>query len=100
MGKVRVNTIGDEAAEAKQKASATKRKEAKKAEKKADEFVSAEPEEKKKMVKKNTGPAKKRSQRYTTSSKMVEKAKVYTVKEALQLLSQMEYLTVRTIHIA
>ena len=91
MGKVRVNTIGDEATEAKQKAAATKRKEAKKAEKKVDEFVSAEPEEKKdkKMVKKNAGPAKKRSPRYATSIKMVEKAKVYAVKEALQLLSQM-----------
>ncbi len=98
MGKIRVNTIGDEAAEAKQKEEAAKRKAAKKIaagrpepSKDGEETPNggSQPETKKKMVKKNAAPTHKRSARYATSAKLVEKSKMYSIKEALEILSGM-----------
>ncbi len=94
MGKVRVNTLGDEALEQKQKEETEKRKEAKKAAKsQADSAeITGEPAakpEKKKMQKKN---AKKhvRSPRYVESAKMVDKAKAYSLKEALATMESLK----------
>lgn len=94
MGKVRVNTLGDEALEQKQKEEAAKRKESKKAVKvpaDAPEAAVKQPAkpEKKKMLKKS---AEKhvRSPRYVESAKMVDKAKAYSLKEALATMESLK----------
>ncbi len=92
MGKVRVNTLGDEALEQKQKEEAAKRKEAKKAAKPQTEAAEAEvaaKPEKKKMQKKNT-EKHNRSPRYVESAKMVDKAKAYSLKEALATMESLK----------
>lgn len=94
MGKVRVNTLGDEALEQKQKEEAEKRKEAKKAAKVQTDAseVTAEPTakpEKKKMQKKNT-KKQTRSPRYVESAKMVTKGKEYALKEALTTMEALK----------
>lgn len=95
MGKIRVNTIGDETVEQKQKEEAKKRKEAKKVVKtteKTDEPVLASEENKvkKKVQKKNEPVARKKSARYISSKKMIDKTKHYDILEALGILSQLQ----------
>lgn len=94
MGKVRVNTLGDEALEQKQKEEAAKRKEAKKAAKSQtdDPEAVAEQPAKQEMKKKQKKNAKKqvRSPRYVESAKMVDKAKAYSLKEALSTMDSLK----------
>lgn len=101
MGKIRVKTIGIEEEEEKQKKQAKQRQEQKKAEKKAevapDEKQTQAPsqettkEAKKPMVKKTKGAAKKsRSEKYKTVAALVDKNKVYTLKEAVELLPKLK----------
>ncbi|MGH7245760.1 MAG: 50S ribosomal protein L1 [Candidatus Levyibacteriota bacterium] len=109
MGKVRINTIGDEAAEKEQKVKAEKRKEAKKFEKKAEEKdqvetktqpqeeapkeekaaekTAEEPKKEKKIKQKNT-KARERSEKYKTAKALIDKNKFYSVKEALELVEK------------
>ncbi len=90
MGKIRVNTIGDENAEKKQKEEAKKRKEAKKVEEKSAEVVTeTEVKKEKKKVQKNS-TAKVRSTRYSASKKMIDRNKQYNIEEALTLLTQLQ----------
>lgn len=96
MGKIRVNTIGDEAAEQKQKIEAEKRREAKKssAPKAMDDKIensSTEASAKaEKVVKKKSTKKKARTARYVASKKFSDKTKVYAIADALDLLSQMQ----------
>ncbi len=100
MGKIRVNTIGDESLEQKQKEEAQKRQEAKKSAKiKVDDasetpiISQEEAKTDKKSAKKMQNKAvaaKKRSSRYAASAKLREKTKTYSLKEALAALSQMQ----------
>lgn len=106
MGKIRVNTIGDESLEQKQKIDAEKRQEAKKVAKAEEPNESKETkgESKKEIEKtakapssvkttagKSGGQKKKlRSPRYIASKKFVEKSKQYKIIEALDVLSQMQ----------
>lgn len=109
MGKIRVKTIGDDTGEKKQKAQAKKRKEAKKLEvveevkesKKIKETketvnagaITAEAEQKNKPKQKKAKFAKssqKRSSRYLTVKSLVEKDKVYSLKDALVLLPKLK----------
>jgi len=89
MGKIRVNTLGDEAVEQKQKIDAAKRKEAKKATKKTDDS-DIEPVKKDKNMKKKVGKKHVRSPRYAENAKMIDKTKAYSLKEALETLSQVK----------
>ncbi len=103
MGKIRIKTIGDEEAELKQKEETAKRKEAKKAsisakqdEKETEVEVSAkqnepEKEEKKEVKVKKTEDRKDfHSQKYQTLTSLVDKTKVYSVSEALDLLEKLQ----------
>jgi large subunit ribosomal protein L1 len=97
MGKIRVKTIGIEEEEKKQAAEQKKRAEAKKAEKKTEATeetkTATEPakEDKKPMKKKSAAAAKKkRSDKYQTVAEMVEKNKIYSLKEALELLPKLK----------
>jgi len=104
MGKIRVNTIGDESLEQKQKVKAEKRREAKSAgkteEKKSDvipdagvqnpELSSSEKvKEPKKKIQKKSEP-KVRSPRYLTSKKNIDQTRQYPLGDALDLLSRMQ----------
>ncbi len=112
MGKIRVKTLGDEEAEKEQKEKQTKRKEAKKTEAKIEdvseenlvEQEAAKPEinsdeisEPKKSSYKEKDQAKtsgnaskqsKRSTKYFSSVGLIDKNKLYTISEALDLLSK------------
>lgn len=96
MGKVRINTIGDETLEKKQQEEAEKRRAAKAAEKKATQTqtadASAEPEEKekKKVVKKKASGPKTRAPKYLENKKLVDKTKQYSLSEALTVLAEMK----------
>lgn len=97
MGKIRVKTLGDEKLEKKQNEEARRRAEAKRAEKKEDvpqEEVSTSVKEKQtdtrqkvhnKPVKKDNVVGK-RSTKYLTASQKVDKNKIYSLEEALELL--------------
>lgn len=100
MGKIRVKTIGIEDEEKKNSEQAKKRAEAKKFEKKAEVSPEETPTtsattdtkaEKKPMVKKQKGGVQKktRSEKYKTVAKLVEKNKLYTLKEALEILPKL-----------
>jgi large subunit ribosomal protein L1 len=93
MGKVRINTIGDESLEQKQKVKAEKRKETKKVEKETTEVntvdVKSETVEKKAViVKKSAEKASPRSKKYQSVVGIVDKMKTYELSEALELLPQ------------
>ncbi len=99
MGKIRVKALGDEELEKQQQEEAKARKEAKKAEKQADDAVVAEeanpndeaPVEKK--VKKEKFQAAKgpsHSKSYNEKAALVDKAKLYKLKEAIALLPQLK----------
>jgi large subunit ribosomal protein L1 len=96
MGKIRVNTIGDEQAEAQQKVEAEKRRAAKKAEKteekveKGTETAETPEEPKKKVMKKKVTVTKARSPRYSESSQLRDKSKMYSLSEALDVLEKMK----------
>ena len=95
MGKIRVNTIGDEQAEAQQKVEAEKRRAAKKAEKTeetAAETPATESEapKEKKVMKKKAAVAKARSPKYTEVAKLRDKTKFYGLSEALEVLEKMK----------
>jgi len=109
MGKIRVKTIGTPEEEEKNQAEAKKRAETKKLESKkaaeASEEIATpsarndkkeEPKEAKKpMVKKQKGgTAKKtRSEKYKAVATLVDKKKLYTLKEALELLPKLKVAT-------
>lgn len=96
MGKIRVNTIGDESAEQAQKLKQEKRKEAKKAaskdiekevkEDKAASANSSDEPRKKVVVKKQTSNKKMRSSRYSAISKTLDKTKTYSILDAITML--------------
>src|SRR5579871_1622668 len=107
MGKVRINTIGDESLEQEQKIKAEKRKEAKshpvKASSEAVETAGeakleehhAKPAEKKVVVKHAApvveapqGKKSTRSKKYQSVVTQIEKNKVYTIADALAILPQ------------
>lgn len=116
MGKIRVTTIGDEAAEKEQKEELKKRKEAKKFEKKTEEKTASEDEpETKPTAKKEevaaspeksteTGDEKKKtkkekflkkkasphSSKYNAVAPLVDQKKVYSLKEALEILPKLK----------
>jgi len=109
MGKIRVNTIGDENLEQKQKKQAEKRRESKKTTKMEgpeEQKVPKEPEgeivrenqlsinenqkEQKKKAQKKVKSKKIRSSRYVTSKKIIDRNKLYHVAEALEVLSRMK----------
>jgi large subunit ribosomal protein L1 len=90
MGKIRVNTIGDENLEQKQKDEAKKRQEAKKVTKETAGSEEPVKEQKKKMQKKSESKGKTRSPRYLTSKKITDKNKAYKIADALDLLEQMQ----------
>lgn len=97
MGKIRINTIGDEKIEKKQKESASKRKESKKSTKITEELTNEtqKPEQKeakveKKQSKKSSSNSlvKERSKNYKTHAKLIDKEKIYPVSEAIELLEK------------
>src|SRR5258705_13892704 len=96
MGKIRVNTIGDESLEQKQKKEAEKRQESKKMAKSEEPIAKSEPisenqpVEKKKTQQKSQSKSKTRSPRYIASKKSVDHVKQYKLSEAIDLLSQMQ----------
>src|SRR5579864_6672915 len=109
MGKIRINTIGDESLEQKQKTQAEKRREAKKMEKNQDISPANDEEsqrfsqangligrtesvlpQKKIVQKKSSAKKKKRSPRYIASQKIIDKSKLYTISDALDALSQIQ----------
>jgi large subunit ribosomal protein L1 len=102
MGKIRVNTIGDETAEKKQQEEAEKRRAAKRATKASEAHpetaagtegtpqTQSESKKQKNMVKKSSGKTKVRSPRYVTSRKLSDKNKLYPISEALDMLSSMQ----------
>ncbi|MDE2025055.1 MAG: 50S ribosomal protein L1 [Patescibacteria group bacterium] len=95
MGKIRVNTIGDQEVEQKQREEAEKRRAAKKTEK-SEEKTAEEPttdsseEPKKKVVKKKASVTKVRSPKYTEVAKLRDKSKLYALSEALEVLEKMK----------
>jgi large subunit ribosomal protein L1 len=108
MGKIRVKTVGIEEEEKKQLQEQKKRAEAKKMEKKAEApaeekaapastsaKATTPKEEKKPMVKKPKGGVTKktRSEKYKAVVTLVDKNKVYTLKEALELLPKLKVAT-------
>lgn len=104
MGKIRAKTIGDENLEQKEKEEAEKRRQAKivaekaagqarkEAEKQAEgstEEKTKEPkEEKKKEKKKKFQKAKERSEKYKEKQALIDKNKVYSLSEALDLVEK------------
>jgi large subunit ribosomal protein L1 len=98
MGKIRINVIGDEALEQKQKEETKKRHEAKNIAKKLTKETLEEGEkvssETDKTVKKNKmqkkTKVKEKSPRYTSNVQLRDKSKVYPIKEALSILSHMQ----------
>jgi len=117
MGKIRIKTLGDEELEKEQEKKAKKRQEKKKLEKpvneEAQKAVSTEglgepkgklenvevpqaaqketpKEAKKDKKKKKKTPAKKRSMRYKSAKILIDKTKLYSLDEALDLLSRLQ----------
>jgi len=93
MGKIRVKTLGDEELEKKEKKEAKKRTEQKKSVKTAVEEtveVANKPIDKPKTEKKKTDNGKSHSKHYQTVAKMVDKKKVYSLSEALELLPKLK----------
>jgi len=120
MGKIRVNTIGDEAQEKKQLEEAEKRRAAKKVVKNEDQKgagvageeglptartehgegapeggkLPTEPQAKaKKPMKKKTAAKRTRSPKYVESAKLRDKTKQYSLSEALDVLEKMKRTT-------
>ncbi|HSW97623.1 MAG TPA: hypothetical protein VLF89_07400 [Candidatus Saccharimonadales bacterium] len=96
MGKVRINTIGDESAEQKQKIKAEKRKEVKTAEKVSENEITETPEvkevkqtEKTSPVKNVEGKKEKRSKKYKQVTLLIDKTKTYPLAEALEMLPKL-----------
>lgn len=101
MGKVRAKTLGDQEVELKEKQEAEARRQAKIVAEKAAgqarkeaEKAEAQPEEKveepkkKVVVKKEGKKAAARSSKYAASAKLIDKSKLYSVKEALELVEK------------
>ena len=100
MGKIRINTIGDENLEQQQKEEAKKRQEAKKSavgrpeqsEESPQNQAKIDTEKKvvKKVQKKSQAKKKIRSPRYVESRKFADKSKQYNIAQAIELLEQMK----------
>lgn len=99
MGKIRVSTLGSEEAEKKQKQKAEKRKQAKQQAQteKAPETMEAvsvvaeKKADKKKSYTKKTGEkSHKESKRWKANAQLVDTKKIYSVPQALELLTEMK----------
>ena len=95
MGKIRVKTLGDEKTEKKQQLEAKQRSEAKRAEKKLENTDGTVVVEESKLAKVVKSPAKNsnkkvRSDNYQKTAQLVDKKKVYSFTEALNLLKQLK----------
>jgi len=100
MGKIKTRLIGDEETEKKQKkeqkekAAEKKVKKQKPAEKKEDKQVKTEEtkaEVKKTAVEKKPKVIKQRGKRYLENSKKIDKTKIYTLEQAVELLKKIKF---------
>lgn len=101
MGKIKVRTLGDENQEKKEKEKAKRVAQEKKLQKKIVEEKKVKPEEvakdtpiaqssKKSATSKKTIKRQKRSTNYNTASKIIDKTKKYSLKEALDILPKLK----------
>lgn len=89
MGKIRVKTLGDPEAEAKEALKIEQRKEAKKAEEIAESSTSDEVKTSDKKIKKDKfKKEKKRSANYSENILLIDQNKLYSISEALDLLKK------------